>query len=95
MIHGVCRTSNHVVPKCVIMQGKAVDAEKKAQRQVKDAVLEDDIQVQGMITSSVYDTDPIHLISTVTISLKLIQKKQVNNKIQNHVIEIEFLRMYI
>jgi len=49
-----------------------------------------------MVAFSVYDTKPVHFISTAALSLKWIKmKKQVYDKGTNQMIEIEFLRTNI
>ena len=97
MTHGVCRTSNRGLPKCVLMQEKCNDIEKAAARgQVKAAVLKGDEHAKDMIAFSVYDTKPVHFISTASLSLKWIKKKKlVYDKVQNEIRDIEFLRTNI
>ena len=71
MTHGICRTSNRSLPKCVLMREKCTDIEKAAARgQVKAAVLKGDDHAKDMIAFSVYDTKSLNFISTAALSLK-------------------------
>ena len=77
MTHGVCRVHDRGLPPCVIMTEKTTDAAKaQARGSVKAAVLKDDAKVKDMVAFSVYDTKPVHFISTAATSLKWVKKQR-------------------
>ena len=94
MTHGVCRVHDRGLPPCVIMTEKTTDAAKaQARGSVKAAVLKDDAKVKDMVAFSVYDTKPVHFISTAATSLKWVKKQRtVFDTRTSQSIIMEFLR---
>ena len=94
MIHGVCRTVDRGLPKCVIMDVEKTErlaAERRGT--VKAAVLKEDTKVKDMVAFSVYDTKPVHFLSTAARSLKWMRKKRkVYDSNLGQMVEIEFLK---
>ena len=94
MIHGVCRTDSRGLPECVLMTAETTDARAKQRRgEVKAAVLKDAEKMKDMVAFSVYDTKPVHFISTAAKSLKWIPiKRKVWDVNSGKMVEIKFLR---
>ena len=92
MTHGVCRPSSRGLPESVIMHDeKSEKAKLEARGTVKAAVLKDDTKIKDMVAFSVYDTKPVHFISTAATSLTWMkEKKKVYDVTLNEMIEIEF-----
>ena len=94
MTHGVCRVHDRGLPKCMIMKEQTTEAAKALARgSVKAAVLKGDSVVKDMVAFAVYDTKPVHFISTAATSLKWKEKKRrVYNTRSNKITEISYLR---
>ena len=93
-VHGVCRNSDKGLPSCVIQQ--EVTGEKKlakARGTVKAAILKEDSKVKDLVAFSVFDSKPVHFLSTAATSLKWVKKtKKVYDPNTNQMRLIEFLR---
>ena len=72
-IHGVTRTDNRGIPKCVmqteIQNYKVVDETRNT---VKVAVLENDSSITNLLAISYYDSKPVYFLSTVIPEVKWI-----------------------
>jgi len=79
----VCRVEGRGLPQSIKLKEETTDIlNARARGIVKAAVLKGDPQVKDMIAFSVYDTKPVHFISTAATSLKWIKKKKlVYNKV--------------
>jgi hypothetical protein len=77
LIHGVTRKKNRGLPACVIQEEEK--NEKKAalvRGTTKAAVLENDPQCPNVVAFSVYDTKPVHILTTSVTSLRWIEKQR-------------------
>ena len=72
-IHGVTRTDNRGIPKCVmqteIQNDKVADETRNT---VKVAVLENDSSITNLLAISYYDSKPVYFLSTVIPEVKWI-----------------------
>ena len=77
MTHGVFRVHDRGLPPCIIMVEQTTDVSKvQARGSVNAVVLKNDTKVKDVLTFSVYDTKPVHFISTAATSLKWVNKKR-------------------
>ena len=75
--HGVTRKKNRGLPACVIQEEEK--NEKKAalvRGTTEAAVLENDPQCPNVVAFSVYDTKPVHILTTSVTSLRWIEKQR-------------------
>jgi len=78
MVHGVCRKEGRGIPPCVL-QKEVKRAEQAAVRgKTKAAVLEGDPDCTDLVAFSVYDTKPVHFLSTACTTL---QWKEITKKV--------------
>jgi len=94
MVHGVTRRANRGLPECVVQWEEKT---KKKQEQVrgttKAAVLEGDPECPNLVAFSVYDTKPVHFLTTACTSMKWIEKtKKVWDKDAGINTVLKFLR---
>ena len=92
MVHGVCRKEGRGIPSCVL-QKEVKKAEQAAVRgQTKAAVLEDDPECPNLVAFSVYDTKPVHFLSTACTSVTWKEKtKRVYDKDSGVNVAMKFL----
>jgi hypothetical protein len=77
LLNGVTRKGKHVLPKCVLQEEKKKRSDVLAARgTVKAAVLKNDPLLTDLMASSVYDTKPVHFLSTFCESIKWIVKER-------------------
>jgi hypothetical protein len=94
MIHGVTRRSGRGLPSCVI-QLEETNKKKALQARgtTKGAVLEGDPECPNVVAFSVYDTKPVHFLSTCVQYLRWIEKgKKVYDPSEGRSIMMHFLR---
>ena len=94
MVHGVTRRANRALPECVVQWEEKT---KKKQEQVKGttkaAVREGDPEYPDLVAFSVYDTKPVHFLTTACRSMKWIEKtKKVWDKDMWINVALKFLR---
>ena len=93
-VHGVCRTDKCGLPSVVLQ--KEVTGDRNLERvrgTVKAAVLKEDGKVKDLVAFSVFDSKPVHFLSTAATSLKWKKKvKKVYDSSTNQMQKIEFLR---
>ena len=76
--HGMCRVDGRGLPKSINLKEERTEILKaRACDKVKSTVLKGDPQVKYMIAFLVYNTKPVHFISTATKSLKWTEKKKI------------------
>lgn len=94
MIHGVTRKSNRGLPACVVQEEeKNKKKAEKVRGMTKAAVLESDPDCPNVVAFSVYDTKPVHFLSTCAQNLRWVEKtKRVFNPAEGHSIMMRFLR---
>ncbi len=94
MIHGVTHRSNQCLPACVVQEEQT--NKKKAEKirgMTKAAVLENDPECPNVVAFSVYDTKPVHFLTTCAEHLRWIEKsKNVFNPAEGHCTLMRFLR---
>ena len=77
MIHGACRTHDRRLPHFVIQKDVTTKQAKQVARgTVKAGILQKDKKVSNSVAFSVYDTKPVHFMSTTAKSLRWITKKK-------------------
>lgn len=70
-IHGVTRSDNRGIPKCVMqieLQNAKVSDEKR--NTVTFALLENDSKIEDLVAVSFYDSKPVYFLSTVIPEVK-------------------------
>ena len=78
LCHIVACKAGRGIPKCIVQDDENNPlAQRAAQGTVKAAVLEGDPGCPNIITSSVYDTKPVHYLSMVSESIQWIEKKNM------------------
>ena len=71
----MCRVADRRLPSCVIQQDAKGEKNTEAARgTVRAAVLKDDSKVKDLIAFSVYDSKPVHFLSSAATSLKWLKK---------------------
>jgi hypothetical protein len=78
MVHGVTRKSGRGLPSCILQEELKNQKEaEKVRGQTKAAVLEGDTECPNLVAFSVYDTKPVHFLSTSCTELKWIEKVKI------------------
>ncbi len=94
MMHGVTRRKGRGLPSCIIQNEETNN--KKAEKirgMMKAAVLEGDPNCPNVVAFSVYDTKPVHFLSTNIAHLRWIEKqKKVYDAAEGQCIMMRFLR---
>ena len=95
LLNGVTRTGSRGLPKSVLQDAKVRRLEILAARgTVKAAVLIGDAECPNLVAASVYDTKPVHFLSTVCENIKWIQKERLVFNAETGKTEmIKFLRL--
>jgi hypothetical protein len=95
--HGVARTNGRGIPPSVIQkEEKNANAAAALSGTTKAAVLKNSPDCPDLLAVSVYDTKPVHFLSTVSESVFWIQKKRkVWDAVHQEVKLIGFLRLNI
>ena len=93
-IHGVTRTDNRGIPKCVLQTELQNDKMADEQRNtVKVAVLENDTTIKDLVAISFYDSKPVYFLSTVIPEVKWTAvSKHIFSKTLQRKISLPFLR---
>ena len=93
-IHGVTRTDNRGIPKCILqteMQNQKIADEIR--NTVKVAVLNGDKTVKDLVAISFYDSKPVYFLSTVIPEVKWTKiNKKIYSKNLNRKVVLPFLR---
>ena len=93
-IHGVTRTDNRGIPKCILqteMQNQKIADEIR--NTVKVAVLNVDKTVKDLVAISFYDSKPVYFLSTVIPEVKWTKiNKKIYSKNLNRKVVLPFLR---
>jgi hypothetical protein len=94
MIHGVARVTGRGIPPCVVIE--KIKNKKQAalvRGTTKAAVLKGDPDCPDVVAFSIYDTVPVHFLTTSCQSLKWKEKaKRVYNPTEGACIAMKFLR---
>ena len=95
LCHGVTRKSGRGIPSCVFQEEIQNKNEQRLVRgTAKAAVLEGDPNCPNLITSSVYDTKPVHYLSMVSESIEWKEvQKTVYNVDTDQTESLKFLRL--
>ena len=95
LLNGVTRKGMRGLPKCVLQEEKKKRSDVLAVRgTVKAAVLCNDPELPDLVASSVYDTKPVHFLSTCCESIKWIVKERLTFNVDTGKTEImRFLRL--
>ena len=93
-IHGVTRTDNRGIPKCVLQTEVQNDKVAEEQRNtVKVAVLEGDKTIQDLVAISFYDSKPVYFLSSVVPEIKWnTVTKNIYSKSLDKKVSLKFLR---
>ena len=94
MVHGITRMSGQGLPSCVLQEElkNEKDAEK-VRGATKAAVLTGDPDCPNLVAFSMYDTKPVHFLSTACTSLKWVEKvKRVYDKNEAKTVGMRFLQ---
>jgi len=93
-IHGVTRSDNRGIPKCVMqieLQNAKVSDEKR--NTVTFALLENDSKIEDLVAVSFYDSKPVYFLSTVIPEVKwTIVSKKVFSKLLQRKVSLPFSR---
>ena len=97
LINGVTRVGGRGLPSSVLQQPITNKKEQMAARgTVKAAVLKGDAECPNLVATSVYDTKPVHFLSTVCESIKwIVKERPVFNVDSGRVEKIWFLRLNV
>lgn len=95
MVHGVCRTSGHGLPKCVIQRETSNSRRtmQMSRNKTKAAVLVGDPACLNLVAFSVYDKKPVHFLSMAAEHLKWVtMSRSVYDKTNNKKVDVSFYR---
>jgi Transposase IS4 len=97
LIAGVARKSGRGIPMSVLQEDvKNVNEAFKVRGTVKAAVLMGDKDCENLVAVSVYDTKPVHFISTICESVEWITKERdVWNEAKQEFSKLKFLRLNV
>ena len=97
LISGVARKTGRGIPISVLQdEVKDKNAQQKVRGTVKAAVLMGDKHVPNLVAVSVYDTKPVHFLSTVCECIEWVLKaKDVWNEAKQRMEKLEFLRLNV
>ena len=97
MIAGVARKTGRGVPNSVLQEEvKDKNAQQKVRGTVKAALLMGDKDVPNLVAVSVYDTKPVHFISTVCECIEWVLKtRRVWNEAKQRMEKLGFLRLNV
>ena len=77
LCHGVVRTNGRRVAEAMIQkEEKSKEAANQNRGTTKAAILKDSTECPDLIVCSVYDTKPVHMMSTVAEMVEWIEKKR-------------------
>lgn len=95
LLNGVTRKGMRGLPKCVLQEEKKKRSDVLAARgTVKAAVLKNDPLLPDLVASSVYDTKPVHFLSTCCESIKwIVKERQTFNVDTGKTEDMRFLRL--
>jgi hypothetical protein len=95
LINGVTRTSGRGLPPSIIQEAITNKKEQmKVRGTVKAAVLVGDVECPNVVATSVYDTKPVHFLSSVCESIKWIIKERLVFNVDTGRTEVlKFLRL--
>eukprot|EP01048_Picozoa_sp_COSAG05_P021918 COSAG05_NODE_4189_length_1630_cov_6.087524_1_plen_446_part_10 len=95
LVHGVARTwGRGIIDSVLQKEVKNIEQQDAVRGTVKVAMLKDDPICPNIVQASVYDTKPVHIISTVCDKIEwLIKKRDVYDKGSKEYKEIEYLRL--
>jgi hypothetical protein len=92
----VCRKEGHRILVCVFQKEVKKNEQAAVRGTTKAAVLEGDPEYKDLVAFSVYDTKPVHFLSTAYTNLHWIEiAKKVYNKDSRISIVMKFLHTYI
>jgi hypothetical protein len=93
MVHGVCRKEGRGIPACVLQKEVKRNEQAAVRGRTKAAVLENDPECKDLVAFSVYDTKPVHFLSTACTNLCWKEKeKRVYDKDAGVNVVMKFLR---
>jgi hypothetical protein len=95
LCQGVTRASGRGIPDGVVMTAELDPAKAEKRRgETHAAIYENDPNCHNLIAASVYDTKPVHMISTIaeTVDWKVMQRK-VWLPTQNSMVWMKYLRL--
>ena len=97
LIAGVARKQGRGVPLCVVQEEvKKISEQHKCRGRTKAAVLMGDKDMPQLLAVSVYDTKPVHFLSTIEESIEWVPKtRQVWNESKQRKTGLQFLRLNI
>eukprot|EP01043_Picozoa_sp_COSAG02_P009074 COSAG02_NODE_302_length_25234_cov_43.365307_14_plen_804_part_00 len=95
LTHGVARTWGRGIPDSVLQsEEKNLDKQDSVRGMVKAAILKDDPVAPDIVAASVYDTKPVHFVSSVVDKIEwLTKERKVYDKDSQEYKEIEYLRL--
>ena len=95
LCHGVVRTNGRGIADAVIMkEEKTKEAAKKMRGATKAALLKNNAACPDLLVCSVYDTKPVHMMSTVAESIEWIEKKRkVWSSSEQKKVQMRYLRL--
>ena len=74
-VHGVTRKGRQGIPSCVLQEEvKNMTAQLGVRGTVKAAILRGDPECDSLVAVSVYDTKPVHFLTTANNSIQWIEK---------------------
>jgi hypothetical protein len=91
----VTRTSGKGIPEDFVMTGELDPAKADKRRgESKCAILKEDLNCPDLIACSVYDTKPVHMLSTIakTVDWTIMQRK-VYSAGSNSMVTLKYLRL--
>jgi hypothetical protein len=76
MVHGVYRKEECGIPPCVLQKEVKKNEQAAVRGKTKAAVMEGDPDCKDLVAFSVYDTKPVHFLSTACTSLSSKEKSK-------------------
>ena len=94
MLHGVTRVNGRGLPKSIIQEQVTTTNElKTCTGRTKAAVITGDSECPALIAFSVYDTKPVHFLSTVATEIKWVRKdRKIYDYMVDDCVQMNFLR---
>ena len=95
MYLGVVRTHNRGLPKDIIQkEGKNKNECRELRGTTKAAFLQGDDTTPKLLSCSIYDTKPVHLITSANTDIKwVVKNKKIWDKNKKHYEQVQFMRL--
>ena len=95
MCHGVVRTHNRGLPKDIIQkEGKTKRDRRNLRGTLKAALLKGDDTTPKILSCSIYDTKPVHIITSANTDIKwVVKSKKIWDKSQKQSRDVRFMRL--